>query len=178
MNVKSCRVKVMHVLLSLEYGGAEKVVVNLANKLQGDNIDFSICVLDRVGPLEKDLKSTIRIDCINRGGKRGKGIDVITPFKLAKIMRRDSPDVVHLHNFTCMFYGVIAGKLAGVPRIIFTQHGTAGNKRMMRIILTMLSFFLNKATTCRRIKTQHSRLSRTRSFRSGIRKSGISSFWV
>lgn len=113
-------IKVMHVLLSLEYGGAEKVAVNLINGLQGDGFIFSVCALDRIGPISKELNNGIQVECVSRKA----GIDLLLPFKLAKVMKRLSPDIVHMHNSTPLLYGTIAARLTGIDNIIVTQHGS------------------------------------------------------
>lgn len=114
------KIRVMHVLLSLEYGGAEKVVVNLIKNLQGGKFDFSICVLDRVGALKDELDRSIDIECMDRKS----GIDFGLPARLAKIIKKSAPDIVHMHNSSALLYGAIAGKLAGVNGMIVTQHGS------------------------------------------------------
>lgn len=48
--------------------------------------------------------------------------DPTTLLSFLKVIRRDHPDVVHLHGWTCAHYGRVAGRLAGVPTIMH-EHG-------------------------------------------------------
>jgi glycosyltransferase involved in cell wall biosynthesis len=43
-------------------------------------------------------------------------------WKIAQQLRHDRPDVLHTHNHLVSHYGVVAGKLAGIPVIVNTRH--------------------------------------------------------
>jgi len=134
------KIKVMQIVLSLECGGAERIVVNLVNRLK-ERFDFSVCVLDKLGDLEGELGSKIRVDCM----ERIEGIDFFLPFKMARLIKEISPDVIHVHNPTCLFYTAMAVKLAGRGKIVFTQHGLAKKSWKMVKALRFLSRFITKA---------------------------------
>lgn len=136
------KIKVMHILLSLEFGGAEKVVVNLVNKLYDERFDFSICVMDRIGALRDELNSNMKVICMER---KGGGVDFALPARLAKVMREVTPDIIHMHNPTALLYGTISGKMAGARGMIVTQHGSVSveNPRM-RFVTTQLSKIIDK----------------------------------
>lgn len=135
------KIKIMHILLSLECGGAEKVVVNLVKKLHGEKLAFSICALDRVGALRDELDADMKVVCM----ARKSGLDFQLPFKLARAIKEEAPDIIHMHNPTALLYGAIAGKMARVRGMIVTQHGSvsAENPRM-RFITGRLSRMANK----------------------------------
>jgi L-malate glycosyltransferase len=134
-------IKITHILLSLEYGGAEKVAVNLINKIQGNGFNFSVCALDKLGGLENELGKGIKVECMHRR----KGIDFTLPIRLSKAIKRLSPDIVHIHNPTPLLYGAIATKLAGSPRVIVTQHGKIlKENRNRRLFTKRLSGSLDK----------------------------------
>ena len=63
--------------------------------------------------------------------KRNPGIDLRFILALAWRLARMRPDILPLHNPTAFFYGALAGWLARVPRIIYTEHGRdfASSKR-------------------------------------------------
>lgn len=135
------KIKVMHILLSLEYGGAEKVVVNLIKKLKGEKFDFSICVLDRIGALKDELDSDVKVICMNRKN----GLDFALPIRLAKVIRMMGPDVIHMHNPSALLYGAIAGKLAGAFHMMVTQHGSiSAESRKMQFATRQLSRVIDK----------------------------------
>src|SRR5436190_1674520 len=42
---------------------------------------------------------------------------------LSRFIRAGGYDIVHTHNWSSMFYGVLAGRLAGRPLILHGEHG-------------------------------------------------------
>jgi phenylacetate-CoA ligase len=135
------KIKVMHLLLSLEHGGAERVVINLIKKLQGNGINFSICTLDRMGALTEELSCGVEAECMDRK----KGLDFSLPFRLAKAIRRSAPNIIHMHNSTSILYGALAGRLAGVNKMISTQHGmVSAETEKMRLAIGFISRLLSK----------------------------------
>lgn len=133
--------KIMHVMLSLDYGGAEKVATNLINKMSQDRYDFSVCTLDRLGSASHGLNSNTRIECANRVS----GLDLQLPFRMAKIIRKFSPDIVHAHNCTALLYGALAARLAGVKKIVVTQHGSiADESNKVKSVLKLYSGLISK----------------------------------
>ena len=56
------------------------------------------------------------------------GFSVRTLWSMARQFRRDQALIVHTHNELVHTYGTIAGRLAGVPCIVNTIHGTKSGK--------------------------------------------------
>ena len=56
------------------------------------------------------------------------GFSVRTLWAMARQLRRDQASIVHTHNELVHTYGTIAGRLAGVPCIVNTIHGTKSGK--------------------------------------------------
>lgn len=113
-------IKVMQIVLSLECGGLEKLVIDLATKLNNNGFNTSICCLDALGELANEAsKKRIEVFVI----KRRAGKDILLPFKLAYLMRSKKVDVVHTHNMAPLLYGTLAARLVGVPVVLNTRHG-------------------------------------------------------
>lgn len=49
--------------------------------------------------------------------------NIITIYKLIKLMKEVKPDLVHVHTPVAAVLGRLAAKFAGVPRTIYTAHG-------------------------------------------------------
>lgn len=110
--------RVLHVIESLDFGGAEKVTVSLANGM-ADSHDVTICCVKRVGVLGTKLDKRVRIFCLDKG----EGNDYLLPLRLARLIRQHAFDVVHTHNWAVFLEGGLAGLLARTPVLLHTVHG-------------------------------------------------------
>ncbi len=115
-------IKVAHVLRSLEFGGAEKMVLELARfQRREQGIDATLVCCAGLGPLEETARSH-GLTCVSvaaGGVARGP-----LPARLLAHFRRERPDVVHTHNFFSHVRGALAARMAGIP-VIHTKHGRA-----------------------------------------------------
>ena len=113
--------RVMQLILGLQVGGLESMVVKLAMSLDPQRFSSLVCCLDQTGPLADELQQAgIEVLLLQRGQS---GTDWSYPRRLAQLLRQQQVDVLHLHNPTALFYGAPAGRLAGVRPIIYTEHG-------------------------------------------------------
>jgi glycosyltransferase involved in cell wall biosynthesis/peptidoglycan/xylan/chitin deacetylase (PgdA/CDA1 family) len=111
--------KLVHIVLSLETGGLERLVCNLASRPELNGYQTVVCCLDEFGALREQLEES--------GGravlvKRRAGFDLALVWKLARFLRRERATVLHTHSLDPMFYGGLAAWLAGVPLLLHTQH--------------------------------------------------------
>lgn len=117
--------RVCHLIGHVNFGGAERQVVNLINALH------SLCpvllLTDRdadnqlLPEIHKDVQ-VIRIPC-------RRSSFVIDVMRLARELRRLEIDVLHTHMFWPSLYGAMAAWLAGVPVMVTTEHGLNPWKR-------------------------------------------------
>ena len=113
-------INILHLIQGLEIGGLEIMVVSLLERIDRSQYRPSICCYDSLGSLSQGLSEKgIGVHLL----KRRPGIDYLYPFKLARYLRKSKIDILHLHNPTALFYGTLAGKIAGIPCIIYTEHG-------------------------------------------------------
>ena len=109
--------RLMMLLRGLEVGGLEKMAVDLANHLP-PRYQVTLCCYDSLGPLKSRLspdRETVFIP-------RNPGFDIFFIFRLFRFMRKRKIDILHTHNHTAFFYGTIAAWMAGVHRIVYTEH--------------------------------------------------------
>jgi len=109
--------RIVQVSESLEIGGAERVVVTLANALAARHESSVIC-LKMLGPLAADLDGA-PVSCMNRR----EGNDMGAILRLARALKAARADVVHAHDFGCYLDAMSAAWLAGVPLAVHTVHG-------------------------------------------------------
>lgn len=132
--------RVMQLILGLQVGGLESMVVRLARSLDPQRFSSLVCCIDETGPLAEQLQQAgIEVVLLKRGQS---GTDWGYPRRLAKLLRQQQVDVLHLHNPTALFYGAPAGRLAGVRPIIYTEHGRdyshSWKSRLINHILTRM----------------------------------------
>ena len=89
--------KILLVVTGLGVGGAEWQVVALAHRLQALGSKIAVVTLIEPGPLKEEL-ARVGISVESLGMKRGlPGPGAL--LKLARIVKREKPDVVHSHMF-------------------------------------------------------------------------------
>lgn len=110
--------RILHVIESLDFGGAEKVAVSLANGMAATH-EVAVCCLKRIGVLGEQLDRRVRVFCLDKG----EGNDYRLPRRLARLIREQGCDVVHTHNWAVFLEGGIAGMLAGARTLLHTVHG-------------------------------------------------------
>lgn len=110
---------VMHVVLSLSPGGAERLVIDLSRTL-APIVRSSICCLDEAGPWAGTARAAgVPVDVIGRrpGFRPGVGL------KIAALAKRRGANVIHCHQYSPFVYGAIAGLRQPGLRVVFTEHG-------------------------------------------------------
>src|SRR3954469_9207741 len=102
--------RLLIVITGLGVGGAERQIVALSHRFQALGSSIAVVTLIQPGPLKEEMtKANIPVYSLEM--KRGiPGPGAI--FKLAKIVRREKPDVVHAHMFH-------ANILARVSRLLW-----------------------------------------------------------
>lgn len=128
------KVKVLHILHSLQVGGLENGVANLVNNLDADRFEHAICCVTASGPMAERLLRPVEIHVMHKGS----GGDYLLPLKLARVIRKIRPDIVHTRNWGTID-GIVAARLAGVRRVVHGEHGreavdpAGANRRRLRL---------------------------------------------
>lgn len=125
-------IHIQHVVLSLRPGGLENGVVNLINRLDPGEFLSSVCCLKEAGEFASRLAPSKTV--VHEMGWRG-GNDPLLVLRMARLFRQTRPDIVHTRNAEAFFYGFLAGKLAGVPAIVHSEHGRTFDDRGIRFVV-------------------------------------------
>jgi glycosyltransferase involved in cell wall biosynthesis len=110
--------RVVHVVLNLEAGGLERLVVELANRVDRERVDSHVLALQYAGRHAAELRDASMLHVSPRMSKWS----MLYPRALTRTMRALAPDVVHSHS-GAWFKAARAARLAGVPRVVHTDHG-------------------------------------------------------
>lgn len=113
--------RILHVVDSLEFGGAEKVVVDLANSMAYQH-DIGVCCVRKQGELSKKLKPAVRQYCLDKRD----GNEVGLWWRLRKIIRQHNAQIVHLHNWGNFLDVGLACLTLPRVHLIATIHGPYG----------------------------------------------------
>lgn len=111
---------ILHIIHSLDVGGAEKLVVDFVMRTNNNLFNVSVCCLDRSGILGDELKSKgFAVTSLGRT----PGVDWGLVLRLRKLLREKDIDIIHAHQYTSFFYASLAKNFSKRPNIIFTEHG-------------------------------------------------------
>jgi sugar transferase (PEP-CTERM/EpsH1 system associated) len=111
----------MHLLYKLTFAGMEVGVVKLANGFDRARIEPSICSCRPAEPIKEKLRNDVVLFEMDR---RRSGNDPAFVLKLARLLRRHRPDILHTHSWGTLCEGAVAARLASVPLVVHGEHGT------------------------------------------------------
>ncbi len=126
------------------WGGAQEYVYTLATNLPREQFDVFVIVGEGNVLQEKLKKENIRTYTLS-SLRRDVSLfaEIKTFFSLLNILRKEKPDVLHLNSAKAGGLGALAGRLIGIPRVIFTAHGWTFNEPrplFNKLIVTFLSW--------------------------------------
>ncbi len=112
------KIKILHILHALGVGGLENGVVNLVNHLDFEQFEHEICCVTQSGAMAQRLTRRVKIHEIGKGAGR----TYLLPLRIAALIRKVHPDIVHTRNWGTID-GVIGARLAGVKNVVHGEHG-------------------------------------------------------
>lgn len=125
-------VRVMHLVYSFGFGGMEVGVAKLSNAIDPSAVAVSICSGKPSDTLKYRLRPEVRFFELGRRPGNDPGLVL----RLARVLRRERPHILHTHGWATIVEGLIAARLAGVPVVIHGEHGTLElrplNRRVQR----------------------------------------------
>ena len=136
--------KILYVITKANWGGAQRYVFDLATAAKARGFDVAVAH-GGTGLMEDRLKEagvrTISVPGLTRdvGGSDWGAYQA-----LKKIIKKEKPDVLHLNSSKAGAMGALAGRLAGIKNIIYTDHGWAFKEKrsfLARTIIWMISWF-------------------------------------
>lgn len=112
------RIRVLHVLNNLNYGGMERIVGELVRRTDPQRFEVHLLALGFIGHFGEGLDEFATLHVAERLPRWS----MLYPRILARQIGAIGPDVTHLHSG--VFYKAsLAARIAGVPHQIYTDHG-------------------------------------------------------
>src|SRR5580765_7701896 len=110
---------VLQVVLSLNPGGTERLVVEIVRRLRAE-LPMAVCCLDEAGSWGEGLR---REDVGVTALARRNGFQPQLGHAIARIASQHDAKVIHCHHYSPFVYAAIARLWSPGLRIIFTEHG-------------------------------------------------------
>lgn len=123
--------KVLYLITKSNFGGAQRYVYELSTSLPKDAYDVAVAF---GGTGEKGADAGSLKTMLEEKGVRtiflsrfARDIGAFDDFKLffdiSALLKKEKPDILHINSSKAGGLGALAGRFAGVGRIIFTAHG-------------------------------------------------------
>ncbi len=129
MSTDTPRRKIAFLITKSNWGGAQKHVYDVATHLDPKKYDV-VVILGGQGLLQKKLNEvnirTISIDSMWRDISLKK--DFSSLVDIFKALKREKPDILHLHSPKAAGLGAFSARLLGIKKIVYTVHGWAFNE--------------------------------------------------
>ena len=123
---------IVHIIPTLNFGGAERFVVNMCNGGTADMYKHSVIILKQEQPMAQEL---IHAD-VHVVQKRGK-LSLHLVRDIQKKLEELQPDLVHTHLFGADVWVRLAARRVGVP-VVTTEHNVNVGEGMIKHALKRL----------------------------------------
>jgi glycosyltransferase involved in cell wall biosynthesis len=117
-------VRVLHILPSIQGYGAERQVVELLKRLACPDIDTALLTIYEP-PAE--VRAQLPFPVLHAG--RNTRRDRLFIGRLVRQIRAFRPDIVHTHTHVGKYWGRFAAMIAGVGKIVHTEHNPCDFRR-------------------------------------------------
>ena len=134
--------KILFVITSLGYGGAERLLIHYVSKLNKNKYDFLVCSLrDKPDDLLPDISEYTPVIKLNLSNRFNPSIT----FKLIKLFKDFKPDLIHTHLFQPRIYATLAYLFYRNAILITQKHNNVnGIKHHIFIFFEMICISLNE----------------------------------
>ncbi|MDQ5893120.1 MAG: Second mannosyl transferase [Patescibacteria group bacterium] len=121
--------KVLILITKSNWGGAQRYVYDLAVNLPKDVYEIEVMAGGNGVLIEKLVSAGIKADgSLAIGRDVNPWQDIKAFFSLWSLLWEKKPDVLHINSSKIGGLGALAGRCAGIKKIVFTAHGWAFNE--------------------------------------------------
>lgn len=134
-------VKVAILITLPELGGAQSHVAQLLEDLDRDRFEPVLLTAGEGWLTEKARGLGVRVIPLRFLKRPISPIaDMLAILEISRVLQRERPKVLHLHSSKAGLLGRLAGKLTGVPQILFTAHGFSFHAQLHPIAMRVFAF--------------------------------------
>jgi glycosyltransferase involved in cell wall biosynthesis len=129
------KIKVLQLVEDLKIGGAEKVIADIALGIDKGNFESHIWCLSKGGSIADELKekgASVKILGIS------SYFNPLNILKLATLLKKAKPDIVHTHGYFASVIGRIAANYARVPVLFNHVHSTYWDYKKRNLFIEKL----------------------------------------
>jgi glycosyltransferase involved in cell wall biosynthesis len=109
---------VLQVALSLNPGGTERLILDLATRLHA-GVPMAVCCIDEAGAWVSELEArNIPVTAV----RRREGVTPSTAWAIARAASRHGATMIHAHQYSPFVYSCLSQLRRRTP-VIFTEHG-------------------------------------------------------
>lgn len=140
------KIRVLQLVDDLKVGGLEQIIYDIATKLDQNKYRVSVWCFGRGGEIADRLKE-------NRVDVKFINIDsyynILNILKLAILVKKYEPDIIHSHTYFSNTIGRIAGIISRVPVMISHVHNVYSNYSKRNLLIErLLSNYTDKVICC------------------------------
>jgi glycosyltransferase involved in cell wall biosynthesis len=112
------RLRVLHIIQNLNYGGMERLLADIVLRADPQRIESHVLCLQYLGRFAEGLEEVAELHL----AKPLRRLSMVWPAQLVQQIRAIGPDVVHTHSGV-WYKATHAARLAGVRWLVHTEHG-------------------------------------------------------
>lgn len=113
------KLRILQVVLDLEPGGTQRLVVEMSKRLRWD-AEIAVCCLSEPGAWARELSDQ---GIVVQSLRRRPGFRPSLALKIARQGREHGAQVFHCHHYTPFVYGTLAARLGSGASVVYTEHG-------------------------------------------------------
>jgi glycosyltransferase involved in cell wall biosynthesis len=133
MSARRCCI--LHITFNMGIGGTEQVIRQLVLKLPKERFENHIvCIDGEIGEIGQQVSAA---GTIIHPLQRRPGLDLNLIRSIGRIIKQNEIDVVHCHQYTPWFYGLLGAMGTGV-KVVFTEHGRFHSDRYKAALVNPL----------------------------------------
>ena len=169
------KIKILMLINNLGPAGAENLLLSIARNIDRDRFEMSVCYIEDDDTLAKDFEK-LGVEVIGLRTKRKPDIKALSG--LYRMFKEKDIDILHTHLPYAGSLGRVMGRLAGVPKIISTQHNVAGAFHKLTLMADKLTLPLADVVTAVSEPVEESFFGKSHPFSVDLLDKGVKTFTI